>query len=63
MYDLEEEVARCHMTYKDGSNDPSMGPTIEMLAVKQSRRGEEHSSELRLPVPGPDLQFSVAIPI
>lgn len=40
MYDGEEEVARCHMTYRDGSNDQSIGPTIEMLAVKQSRRGE-----------------------
>uniref|UniRef100_A0A7S4T530 MYND-type domain-containing protein n=1 Tax=Ditylum brightwellii TaxID=49249 RepID=A0A7S4T530_9STRA len=40
LFDGEEEVARCHMTYRDGSYDPSMGPTIEMIAVKQSRRGE-----------------------
>lgn len=40
LYHEDEEVARCHMTYKDGSWDPSIGPTIEMIAVKQSRRGE-----------------------
>jgi len=40
LFEKDEEVARCHMTYKDGSLDPSMGPTIEMIAVKQSRRGE-----------------------
>jgi len=40
LLDGEEEVARCHMTYRDGSWDPSMGPTVEMIAVKQSRRGE-----------------------
>ena len=40
LFEKEEEVARCHLTYKDGSLDPSMGPTIEMIAVKQSRRGE-----------------------
>lgn len=32
----EEEVARCHMSYRNGSFDPSMGPTIEMIADKQS---------------------------
>lgn len=42
----EEEVARCHMTYRDGSWDPSMGPTIEMIAVKQSRRGEGQAKVL-----------------
>jgi hypothetical protein len=40
LFQQDEEVARCHMTYRDGSWDPSMGPTIEMIAVKQSRRGE-----------------------
>jgi hypothetical protein len=40
LFHKDEEVARCHMTYRDGSWDPSMGPTIEMIAVKQSRRGE-----------------------
>jgi len=35
-----EEVARCHMSYRDGSFDPSMGPTIEMIAVKKSHRGQ-----------------------
>ena len=40
LFHEDEEVARCHMSYRDGSYDPSMGPTIEMLAVKQSRRGE-----------------------
>jgi hypothetical protein len=38
--DEEEEVARCHLSYRDGSWDPSLGPTIEMLAVKQSSRGQ-----------------------
>jgi len=40
LFHEDEEVARCHMSYRDGSYDPSMGPTIEMIAVKQSRRGE-----------------------
>jgi hypothetical protein len=40
LFHRDEEVARCHMTYRDGSWDPSMGPTVEMIAVKQSRRGE-----------------------
>jgi hypothetical protein len=40
LFHENEEVARCHMTYTDCTWDPSMGPTIEMIAVKQSRRGE-----------------------
>lgn len=36
----KEEIARCHMTYRDGSYDPSLGPTIETIAVKQSHRGQ-----------------------
>eukprot|EP00555_Chaetoceros_dichaeta_P002627 CAMPEP_0198249684 /NCGR_PEP_ID=MMETSP1447-20131203/1129_1 /TAXON_ID=420782 /ORGANISM="Chaetoceros dichaeta, Strain CCMP1751" /LENGTH=418 /DNA_ID=CAMNT_0043934371 /DNA_START=135 /DNA_END=1391 /DNA_ORIENTATION=- len=40
LFHKDEEVARCHMTYEDCTYDPSMGPTIEMIAVKQSRRGE-----------------------
>lgn len=40
LYHEDEEVARCHLSYRDGSWDRSMGPTIEMIAVKQSRRGE-----------------------
>jgi hypothetical protein len=32
------DVARCHLSYRDGSNDPSMGPTIEMMAVHQDYR-------------------------
>lgn len=40
LFNKDEEVARCHLTYRDGSWDPSFGPTVEMLAVKQSRRGE-----------------------
>ena len=35
----DEEVAHCHMSYRDGSYDPSLGPTIEIIAVKQYRRG------------------------
>lgn len=38
--DNDEEIARCHMAYCDATWDHSIGPTIEMLAVKQSRRGE-----------------------
>ena len=34
LFHEDEEVARCH------SYDPSMGPTIEMIAVNQSRRGK-----------------------
>ena len=32
------DVARCHLSYRDGSNDPSMGPTIEMMAVHKDYR-------------------------
>jgi hypothetical protein len=40
----EEEVAvaRCHLSYRDGSWDPSMGPTIEALAVHRDYRGQGH---------------------
>ena len=40
LFHEDEEVARCHMTYTDCSYDPSIGPTVEMITVKQSRRGE-----------------------
>jgi uncharacterized C2H2 Zn-finger protein len=40
LYHEDIEVARCHLTYQDGSWDKSMGPTIEMISVKQPRRGE-----------------------
>jgi hypothetical protein len=40
LYSEDEEVARCHLTYQNGSWDKSMGPTIEMISVKQPRRGE-----------------------
>jgi len=40
LFYMDEEVARCHMSYRDGSYDPSIGPTIEMIAVKQSHRGK-----------------------
>jgi hypothetical protein len=33
------QVARCHVSYRDGSSDPSIGPTIERLAVHQDFRG------------------------
>lgn len=35
----EVVVARCHLSYRDGSCDQSMGPTIEMMAVRQDFRG------------------------
>jgi hypothetical protein len=34
------DVARCHLSYIDGSLDPSMGPTIDMMAVHQDYRGK-----------------------
>jgi hypothetical protein len=34
------DVARCHLSYRDGSDDPSMGPTIEMMAVHKDHRGK-----------------------
>lgn len=40
LFHEDEEAGRCLLTYRDGSYDASMGPTIEMIAVKQSRRGE-----------------------
>ena len=33
-------VARCHLSYCDGSWDKSMGPTIEMMSVHQQVRGQ-----------------------
>lgn len=36
----QEEVARCYMSYRDGSHDPSTGPTLEMIAVHQDYRGK-----------------------
>eukprot|EP00550_Attheya_septentrionalis_P003283 CAMPEP_0198289778 /NCGR_PEP_ID=MMETSP1449-20131203/7855_1 /TAXON_ID=420275 /ORGANISM="Attheya septentrionalis, Strain CCMP2084" /LENGTH=440 /DNA_ID=CAMNT_0043988165 /DNA_START=110 /DNA_END=1432 /DNA_ORIENTATION=- len=39
LFDGSEEIARCHLSYTDGSFDPSMGPTIEQMVVKQSKRG------------------------
>uniref|UniRef100_A0A7S2GQV3 MYND-type domain-containing protein n=1 Tax=Helicotheca tamesis TaxID=374047 RepID=A0A7S2GQV3_9STRA len=34
------EVARCYMSYRDASYDPSTGPTVEMIAVHQHHRGK-----------------------
>jgi hypothetical protein len=34
------DVARCHLSYHDASKDPSMGPTIEMMAVHKDYRGK-----------------------
>jgi hypothetical protein len=39
LYSEDEEVARCHLTYQDETLDKSMEPTIEMISVKQPRRG------------------------
>ena len=36
----QQEVARCYMSYRDGSHDPSIGPTLEMIAVHQDHRGK-----------------------
>lgn len=40
LYDNGTEVARCHLSYRDGSWDPSIGPTIEMIAVHKDHRGK-----------------------
>jgi hypothetical protein len=40
LFHQHEEVARCLMSYRDGSYDSSLGPTIECLSVKQSHRGQ-----------------------
>jgi hypothetical protein len=40
LFHRDEEVARCLMSYRDGSHDQSLGPTIECLSVKQSHRGK-----------------------
>jgi hypothetical protein len=34
-----EEVARCHMSYKDASYEPSVGPTIELMEARRDYRG------------------------
>ena len=33
------EVAKCHLSYRDASRDPSVGPTLEGMAVHQNSRG------------------------
>jgi hypothetical protein len=43
LYDAEKnEVARCHLSYRDGSWDPSIAPTVEMIAVHKDYRGKGH---------------------
>lgn len=39
-------VARCLLAYKDKSKDPSIGPTIEMIAVHKEYRGLKLLEEL-----------------
>lgn len=34
------QVARCLLAYRDGSYDPSIGPTIAMIAVHKDHRGQ-----------------------
>ena len=36
----KKEIARCHLSYRDGSSDPSVGPTIDMIAVHKDYRGK-----------------------
>ena len=36
----KEDVGRCYMSYRDQSNDPSMGPTIERIEVLHSERNQ-----------------------
>lgn len=40
LFQGEEPIARCHLSYRDGSWDPSFAPTVEMIAVKLSHRGK-----------------------
>jgi hypothetical protein len=37
-----QDVARCHLSYRDISSDPSIGPTIEKMAVHESHRGNNY---------------------
>jgi hypothetical protein len=37
----KQDVGRCHLSYRDISNDPSMGPTIEMIEVRKEDRGKD----------------------
>jgi hypothetical protein len=36
----DQEIARCLLAYRDGSYDPSIGPTIAMMAVHKHHRGK-----------------------
>eukprot|EP00980_Cylindrotheca_fusiformis_P029737 scaffold23803_cov132-Cylindrotheca_fusiformis.AAC.1 len=39
---IENDVAaRCHLSYRDVSMDPSIGPTVEMIAVHRDYRGRK----------------------
>jgi hypothetical protein len=39
---IEDTIAaQCHLSYRDGSWDASMGPTIEMMTVRQDFRGQD----------------------
>jgi len=42
----EKVAARCLLGYKDNSKDPSIGPTIEMIAVHKNYRGRGLLEEL-----------------
>ncbi|KAL7564706.1 hypothetical protein ACA910_010122 [Epithemia clementina (nom. ined.)] len=35
-------LACCHLSYRDGSHDPSIGPTIETIAVHKNHRGKNY---------------------
>ena len=40
LFEGDQEIGRCLLSYRDGSYDPSMGPTIEMIQIRQDHRGK-----------------------
>ena len=40
LFEGDEVAAHCHLSYRDGSNDQSMGPTIEILEVHPKHHGK-----------------------
>lgn len=42
LYEKDVEVARCHVSYRDGSHKSVIGPTIEMIETAAPHRGRGH---------------------
>ena len=46
LYKRGVEVARCHVSYRDGSHSSTIGPSIEFIEANTRHRGKRHLREL-----------------